>query len=55
MIDFTNIECVSEPLNNRFQAKTQAKSSPDYSASQVKEITIKPLKIEYTDIHKERI
>lgn len=32
--------------------KTQIKRSPDYSASQDKEIMIKPPKIEYINIHK---
>jgi predicted nuclease of restriction endonuclease-like (RecB) superfamily len=42
-------------LKHRSQPKTQPKRSPDYSASQDKEIIIKPLKIEYINIHKEYI
>ena len=37
------------------QPKPQAKRSPDYSASQDKEMMIKPLKLEYINIHKEHI
>jgi hypothetical protein len=55
MIDLPNIECASEHLKHRSQPKTQAKRSPDYSASQDKEIMIKPLEIEYINIHKEYI
>jgi hypothetical protein len=55
IIGLPNIKCVSEPLNNRFQAKTQAKRSSDYPASQDKEIMIKSLTIEYINIHKEYI
>ena len=47
MIDLPNIECASEHLKRRPQPKTQAKRSPDYSASRDKEIMIKPLEIEY--------
>jgi hypothetical protein len=47
MIDLPNIECTSEFLNHRSQPKTQAKRSPNHSASQVKEMMIKPFKIEH--------
>jgi hypothetical protein len=51
MIDLPNKKCASEPLKHRYQAKR----SPDYSASQDKEMMIKLLKIEYINIHKEQI
>jgi hypothetical protein len=55
MTEIPNIECVSQPLKHRPQPKPQAKRSPDYSASQDKEMMIKPLKLEYINIHKEHI